>query len=592
MTPRIDWRKPLRHAARGITVGLAAGLILTPPSSASLSFLPSSQITVGMTGVGKTVILGTKIIEFDVKVLGILRNAGPAGDLVLFRASGPALQDAGGLAAGMSGSPIYLGGRVAGAFSYSFQASDPTVGLFTPIEDMLKALPSAGGANSVRDGLYTIPAVRIAGRTIRRIAVGSPAHRGSETLVAVPAATPLFVSGLGTGAQEALAEIFRPMGVIPTPGSGPVDLPASLPLEPGSAISVALMQGDVSAYALGTLSYRDGDRILAFGHPFMDLGRASYLLTNATIFQTLRGTQRNIKVGAAGTVVGMISEDRPAAIGGTVGMLPRVFGVRVHVTDADAGISRRFAFQVVSNKDLAPALVSLGAQTAVERTLDRSGAGTAQVRVVLRGRALDHPIVRENLFYSGSDIATRALAEVPQALHLAFDNDFADVNPTDLDIDVSVTGQRQTATITDVEMGHDPVSPGGTLHVRVTLRPFRGSPLTEDVDLDVPSDFPPGPAMIVVRAGGALPQALPVGGVAALPSQGTGAARSLIDAITAFERGEKNTDLVIDLVSGAQRPASFGVSTRGPIRASSTRTTPWVLHGRTEAPILIAGGVH
>jgi hypothetical protein len=592
MDRRLERRMALRRIARGITVGIAAGLISTLPLAASLSFLPSSQISVGMTGVGKTVILGTKIIEFDVKVLGILRNAGPAGDLVLFRASGPAIQDVGGLAAGMSGSPVYLQGRVAGAFSYSFQASDPTVGLFTPIEDMLKALPSAGGADSVRAGMYTIPAVRIAGRTIRHIAFGSPVPvSASETLVAIPAATPLFVAGLGTAAQEALAEILRPMGVVPMPGSGPVNLPASLPLEPGSAISVALMQGDVSAYAMGTLSYRDGDRILAFGHPFMDLGRASYLLTNATIFQTLRGNQRNIKVGAAGSVVGTISEDRPAAIGGTVGMLPRVFGVRVRVTDADAGISRRFAFQVVSNKDLAPALVTLGAQAAVERTLDRSGAGTAQVRVVLRGRALDHPIVRENLFYSGSDIAARALAEVPQALQLAFDNDFADVNPTDMEIDVSITGQRQTATITDVEMARDPVLPGGTLHIRVTLRPFRGAPVTEDVDLVVPSDFPPGPAILVVRAGGALLQSLPVGGVA-VPSQGTGAARNLLDAITAFERGEKNTDLVIDLVSGAQRPASFGTPTKGPTRASSTRTTPWVLHGRSEAPIPIAGGVH
>ena len=564
-----------------------------PTQASPPAFFPASEIAAGMTGVGKTVILGTRITEFDVTILGILRNAGPAGDLVLFRASGPAIQSVGGLAAGMSGSPIYIHGRLAGAFSYSLPSVDPMVGLFTPIEDMLKVLPGPRSTAPAHGRVRAVPPIRILGRTIRRVAF-PPAGAilpPSDTLVAVPAETPLFLAGLGATAETALEGVFQPMGILPMQGSGMVSLPVSLPLEPGSAIGVALMQGDVAAYAIGTLTYRAGDQILALGHPFTAVGRASYLLTNAAIFQTIRGIQRNIKVGAAGAVVGTISEDRPAAIGGTVGLLPRVFGVRVRVTDADAGISRRFAFQVVPNNELAPALVTLGAQGAVERALNRSGEGTAQVRVVLRGRALDQPIVRENIFYSGSSIASRALAEVPEALHLAFDNDFSDVDPTDMEIDVSVTGQRETATITDVEMPKSAVTPGGTVHVRVTLRPYRGAPLTEDADLAVPSDFPPGPAMLIVRAGGPALPALPAGGLATpSPGQGPKMARSLSDAIATFERGEKNIDLVIEIVSGAQRPANFGTPMRGPSRASSTLSTPWVLHGRSEAPILVGGG--
>jgi hypothetical protein len=575
-----------------LAVTVAAGVLPVPPLQAAPAFFPASQIAVGMTGVGKTVVLGTRVAEFDVTVLGVLRNAGPAGDLVLFRASGPTIRNVGGLAAGMSGSPIYLHGRLAGAFSYTFPSVDPLVGLFTPIEDMMKVLPGARGAVPVRGRVLVVSPVRIAGRIIRRVALspGDFPTPPSDMLVAAPAATPLFVAGLGTGAQETLAQILQPMGVVPVAGSGPVSLPPSLPLEPGSAIGVALMQGDVSAYAIGTLTYRDGDRILAFGHPFTDVGHSSYLLTNAAIFQTIRGLQRNIKVGAAGAVVGTVSEDRPAAIGGTVGVLPRMFGVRVRVTDADAGTSRRFVFQAVPSKELAPALVTLAAQAAVERTLNRSGEGTAHVRVTVRGRALDQPIVRDNLFYSGSDIASQSLTEIPQALHLAFDNDFADVDPTDMEIDVSVTGQRETATITDVEMPRDAVSSGGTVHVQATLRPFRGTPVTKEVDLPVPSDFPSGPALLIVRAGGAaLPLAAPAA-VLAIQSQGPGTARSLSDAITAFEKGEKNTDLVVELVSGTQRPATFGAPVRGPGRTSSTLATPWVLHGRSEAPILIGGG--
>ncbi len=579
--------------------GTAAMMWAVPPLAAAPPVLPASQITVGMTGTGRTVILGTRVAEFQVRILGVLRNAGPAGDLILFRASGPAIQSVGGLAAGMSGSPIYLGGRLAGAFSYTFQAADPMVGLFTPISDMLKDLPAriAGPVPQT----HAVTPFELDGRTITRITVaGTAAHRAasaSDTVVAVPAATPLFVSGMNDTAQETLTRLFAPMGVVPMQGSGPVNLPASLRLEPGSAIGVGVMQGDISAYAIGTLTYMDGSRILAFGHPFTDVGHARYLLTNAAIFQTVRGQQRNMKVGAAGSVVGTISEDRPAGIGGTVGLFPRLFGVRVRVSDADApregeqtgaGAARQFSFQVVTSKEIAPTLAMLGAQTAIERALNRSGEGTARVRMVLRARGLPHSVERTNIFYSGNDIAQRALAEVPQAMHLLFDNDFADVGPTDMEIDVRVTGQQETATITDVAMPTTPITPGSTLRVGVTLRPFRGSPKTQEVELNVPADFPPGPALLVVRAGGALPSTSPLSPVLS-QTQSQGAPQTLGDAVTAFERGERNTDVVIELAGSAAPRAPAAGSAGGLTRVSGTGTTSWVLRGRFQSPVMIEG---
>jgi hypothetical protein len=578
-----------------MTAGLAAVAAPAAAPSSPDAFMPVSAITPGMTGIGKTVVLGTRISEFQVRVLGILKNAGPAGDLVLFRASGPAIQQVGGLAAGMSGSPIYLRGRLAGAFSYSFQGADPMVGLFTPIEDMLRDLPPARAPASEQPRTVSVAPFRMDGRTIRRVTVmarwipGSDALAGRpDTLVAVPAATPLFVSGLGAPAREALAQVLAPMGVVPMQGGGAVSLPASLPLVPGSAIGVGLMQGEISAYAIGTLTYRDGDRVLAFGHPFTEIGRADYLLTNATIFQTVRGLEQNMKVGAAGALVGEISEDRPAAIGGTVGVVPRVFGVRVRVTDTDTGAVHEYGFQVVNSKELAPALVRLGAQEAIERALNRSGEGTARVRMVLRGRALDHPIVRENLFYSTTDIATRALAEVPEAMRLLFDNDFADVGPFDMRMDVRVTRRQETAVITDVQMPHGPVSPGGTLTVHVTLRPFRGAPQSRDVTLTVPADFPDGGAMLIVRAGG-VRALTPLTGVTASPAaEYHGTPTTLTDALSEFEQGEKNTDVVVELLGGPRPPSPGAPASVS--RASTTWTTPWVLQGRFQTPIQIKGG--
>jgi hypothetical protein len=595
---------PCRFRVVGLVVAavaLAAAAGSPAPGAAGPAVMPAHDISVGMTGVGKTVIIGTAVVPFNVRVLGILRNAGPAGDLVLFRASGRAIQSVGGIAAGMSGSPIYLQGKIAGALSYTFEGSDPTIGLFTPIEDMLRVLPRAPRAGLA--GHHEIDAARTyavapfaaRGRIVRRIAVASAgaatAARGAgDALVAIPAATPLFVSGVGGAGLTALTQILSPMGLAPMAGGAQADVPASLPLEPGSAIGVALAKGDITAYAIGTMTYRDGERMLAFGHAFTGIGPSSYLLMNATIFQVVRGQQQNIKVGAVGAPVGIVSQDRPAGIGGTIGVMPLMFGVRVHVTDTDSGGTRNFNFQVIPSSEIAPLVVPVGALGAIERALDRSGRGTADVRMVLYGRRLPHPVVRENMFYGSTNLAAHALAELPRAMNLLFDNDFTDVRPTGVDLDVRVTSAQRTATIVDAEGPHGPVAPGDTIHVRVTVRPFRAAPQTEDVALTIPAKAVDGPAMLVVRGGGSvLGGAAAAVAAAAQPASGTGA-RTLADEITAFETADKNTDVVIEMLGGL--PLHVDADGAAAARPAAQWTTPWVVRGRLQLPIVIKGGPH
>lgn len=592
--------RPAGRAPRGgvtallAAAALAAGMVPVPGAAAP-AVMPAGEIAAGMTGIGKTVIAGTAVVDFDVKVLGVLHNAGPAGDLVLFRASGTAIQSVGGIAAGMSGSPIYLRGKLAGALAYTFQSSDPMVGLFTPIDDMFRILPrpAPSGRRPPGPGVYALTPTPIGGRTIRRVLLADP--RGgvpSDTLVAVPAETPLFVSGLSGTGLASLAQALLPMGLAPVAGGARAGLPASLPLGPGSAIGVALLQGDIGAYAIGTLTYRDGNRILAFGHPFTGIGPASYLLMNATIIQVIRGQQQNIKVGAVGAPVGIVSQDRPAGIAGTIGTLPRMFGVRVRVVDDDAGLDRTFNFQVIPSTELAPLVVPIGSQGAIERALNRSGQGTATVRMTLYGRGLPRPVVRDNMFYGAAGIAARALAEVPRAMNLLFDNDFRDLEPTGVSLDVHVTSAEHTATIVEAEAPHDPVPPGGTVHVRVTVRPFRAAPETHEVALTIPANAVPGPAMLVVHAGGAgLPGG--GGGLAALIAsagggQGTGP-KTLEEAIRAFETDAKNTDVVVELMGGVPPRAGPGDA---PAKPATQWTTSWVMRGRVQLPIVIKGGTH
>ena len=565
--------------------------IFSPAGAAGPAIMAARAIAVGMTGVGKTVIIGTAVVPFEVRVLGILHNAGPAGDLVLFRASGPAIKSVGGIAAGMSGSPIYLQGRLAGALSYTFEASDPTVGLFTPIEDMLRVLPTPAPAGAAAPRVFAVAPTLIGGRVIRRVAVsawGARAAAAPDTLVATPAETPLFVSGLGGGELQTLANVLAPMGLAPVAGGSDANLPASLPLEPGSAIGVALLRGDIAAYAIGTMTYRDGNRMLAFGHPFTGIGPSSYLLMNATIFQVVQGRQQNVKIGAVGSPVGIVSQDRPAGIGGTIGVMPRMFGVHVHVSDADGGGAHDYNFQVIPSTEIAPVVVPVGSQGAIARALNRNGQGTATVRMVLYGRGLPKPVVRENMFYSPGAIASRALAELPQALNLLFDHEVKNVGPTGIDLDVRVTSAQRTASIVGAVGPHAPVAPGDTVHVRVTVRPYRAEPETQDVALTIPANAVAGPATLVVRGvGGGLPGGGPAGSAQGV--QGPGPA-TLDDAIKAFETGDKNTDVVVELTGGL--PPRTDAASGPPAKPSAQWTTPWVVRGRIQLPIVIKGGTH
>jgi hypothetical protein len=261
------------------------------------------------------------------------------------------------------------------------------------------------------------------------------------------------------------------------------------------------------------------------------------------------------------------------------------------VTDADNGLGPDFNFQVIPSTEIAPAVVPVGSQGAIERALNRSGQGTATVRIVLRGRGLPKPVVRENRFYGANGIATRALAELPQAMNLLFDNDFKDVGPTSVDLDVRVTSAQETATIVEAEGPHDPVAPGDTVHVRVTVRPFRAAPTTQDIALTIPAKAVAGPATLVVRAGGSgVPGGGGSSGGASAPGGPSAGPKTLADAIKAFETGDKNTDVVMELMGGM--PAQTDGAGTPPAKPSTQWTTSWVMRGRVQLPIVIKGGTH
>lgn len=579
----------VRPVARGraALLGLIAAVLLPQAIAASASpeWMPLGEVRPGMRGEARTVVRGTAVESFDVEVLAVIPRAGPAGDLILVRASGPLIRRTGGIAAGMSGSPVYLNGRLAGAIGFGWPFSDHSLGLVTPIADMLQALP---GSRAER---HRLPRpVAAAGRTITEVAISptiaeAKALAGAPHIAAmVPLARPLLLSGMSPRAAELLRTFFEPWGITPVESATGASTDARPPLVPGSAIGVQLMRGALSAVAIGTLTYRQGDAIVAFGHPFLNRGRTGYLLTSAVIHDVVQSAVTPFKVGSAGAPVGIITEDRRAAIGGRVGPLPSLVGIRVVITDRDRGRTVTLGTQVLRDPQLGPAFALASAVEAVDRALDRIGEGTARVRLTLRGRGLDGPVVRENVFYHARDIGSAALLELPEALRLLFANEFVRTGPVDVTIEAEVEESRQTATVTEA-VTERRARRGDVITVRITLRPFQGQPVVRTVEVAIPETFPLGSATVLIRAGG---RPAPEQGLSALLSADPveALAPSAAAQLATFADRDRNTDLVVELIPGAARfPDSTGDA---PIQAVRARTaTPWVVRGRLQLPIAV-----
>ncbi len=560
--------------------------VLASPAGSPPARMPIGEVRPGMRGEARTVVRGVAIESFDVEVLAVVPGAGPAGDLILIRASGPLIRQTGGIAAGMSGSPVFLQGRLAGAIGFGWTFADHSLGLVTPIADMLQALPGS----RAEDRRLPRP-VTAAGRVITEVAIRStPAEAqgvaaGSPRVaVMVPLARPLLLSGLSPRTADLLRTFFEPLGISPIEAATGSSTNVRPPLMPGSAIGVQLMRGDLNAVAIGTMTYRRGDDIVAFGHPFLNRGRTGYLLTSAVIHDVVQSAAFPFKLGSAGAPVGIITEDRRAAIGGRLGPLPPLVGIRTVVTDRDRGRTVRLGTQVLRDPQLGPALALASAIEAVDRALDRIGEGTASIRLTLRGRGLDGPVVRENVFYHQRDIGSAALIELPEALRLLFANEFVRTGPVDVTIEAEVAQSRQTATVTEGETERR-ARRGDVIAIRVTLRPFQGQPVVRTVELAIPDAFPLGSATVLIRAGGRL---APEQGLAALLAADPveAPAPSAAAQLSTFADRDRNTDLVVELIPGAAR---FPDSTGGTqVQTVHIRiATPWVVRGRLQLPITV-----
>ena len=487
-------------------------------------FLFLDEITVGMTGIGKTVVAGDTISEFAVEVLGVIDQPGDLSDFIVVRVSGEAIGRSGGIAQGMSGSPIYIDGKLIGALSRAaaWSKAITPIGLVTPIEVMLPVLDRADLAHRPE------PDAVLSG--VELAEVGSPPDpeavaQSPDAIFAYPVSTPIITAGLSGRALQTLmnGEATRPKGligdfietgIVPEPkglsafdlslipvsgsaGSTPSD-PSTL--VPGSPIGVALTTGDVSIGGLGTLTYRDGDALVAFGHTFIYNGASSFPLTTASVIDTMKAYDASFKLGTLGPAVGAILEDRISGIGGRIGKEANGIDLDFKVTDADIARTESYDIEVVDEPRLMPELLLSTGFDAIDSTLDRIGQGTVVVDYEIEGDGMPTPLKRRDVFISTRDVALYPPWQLAEIVVILQYNEFEDPKLTRISASMEIAKELRAIMINRLSIDSYVYAPGDEINFEVELQTYQGKAEVQAGTLKIPSDLPSD--YLLVRAYG------------------------------------------------------------------------------------------
>ncbi len=503
------------------------------PFTPNIEIMPLEQVRDGMVGEAWTVIRGQDIVSFPVTVLSILPSEEVPRHLVLIRAEGPVIEKTGGIAAGMSGSPVFIDGKLLGAIGYGWNFSEHDRGLVTPIGDMMDVWSWA-------DRIPDLPGPAPWEKTGKS---SEPSAEPAETETKKMRAAPILISGLSTRAAENIGKnLDVPYQVLPPTGhlqNLPVKMNAGL--RPGSAVSALVAWGDVLVSATGTLTaLSDDGRFLAFAHPFMSRGAVSFPLAEAWVHDVIPSLQAPFKIGTPLSIVGTITQDRPQGIAGQLERFAPTVDVSVILKDVDSAREETKRFHMVYDpflvSDIFPDLV-LGL---VDNTWGQKREGTARIAFEVEGGGLVSGWQRTNMFYSDKDIAKDMLRETRDLVKAVTLNPFREIIPLGLHIEAEVTQKPRVLLIEDVSVPESPLKPGDTFEVKVTLQPYREKAEKRTFTLTVPDDAQ-GLCEIVVRGGGIdepVQESL---------LEGRRAIKSLESLLTEINAMERNNEVIVEL---------------------------------------------
>ena len=443
--------------------------LITPRTTAAMpEILPFDQLRSGMVGKAYTVVDGSgKIENFDVKIVGLTDEGKGSKRVIMAQASGEVINRTGGILQGMSGSPIYIDGKLVGALAATLKEMDPYSFFITPIESMIDLwkLPDPKAQVNYSQNSKTPEEEKKSDAAEVTLDEGKKVEEVGS----------FYVSGFDQGGLKFLQRELDFMQVQSPPVKAHRGVKLDATLEPGSALGVAIIYGDFSIGATGTVTAVDGKKILAFGHSFMHGGNVNYFMTDASVLGTVSGlTGNGIKLAGIGHVIGRVNQDRESGIAGILGSFPAVVPITITVKDNTLDKQETYNATIAYNENLVPKLGASVAYAALSKVADTLSESTVEIDFNVKTDAVKSgEIIRKNMFYNASDVGQVAVLELMQALHLVCSNTKEESNIFGVDVNISFDAERRTASIVSVTPDKKSVKPGETINLTVELQPYR-----------------------------------------------------------------------------------------------------------------------
>ena len=497
----------------------------TAPAPKAAELFPLEDLRPGMKGTARTVFAGSETQEFNVEILGILPGfPGPRQSAIIAKLSGANVEKT-GVFAGMSGSPVYIDGKIVGAIAFSFPFSKEPIAGITPIKQMID-LFNKGTENIKPKEPRVVSFSQLAGTdwkpnlpkpAVSSVSLLAPVSAGSPLMPLLgqqmtPIATPLVFTGIS---QESLS-MFAPQlvanGLLPVSGAG-----GSAPITPlaevngntfpaGSSISVQLVRGDYSLAAAGTVTMRDGDRIYAFGHPFLSLGASDMPMTEASVVTVISNVNNSFKLAVPGRMVGAISQDRASGIFGLLRQAPKMIPVKVNLHTSRDRIET-YSYEIANDSFLTPLLLNItlfNTITSSERALGESTI-TVKGEIKVKGQET----IQIDRRFSANNSAILAAGSIAAPVSALLASGFDDVQLDGITLDISSSETRYAGTLERITLDRTEARRGEKIEVQAYVRTESGKQFVQRIPVQIPDDAAVGQLLVFVGDGGALQEGSP-----------------------------------------------------------------------------------
>ena len=477
----------------------------------------------GMKGVARTVFSGSEPQEFGVEILGVLPGfPAPRQSAIIARLSGANVEKT-GVFAGMSGSPVYIEGRLVGAIAFSFPFSKEPIAGITPIKQMIDLFERAAPGNEMQkpkepraisfaqlaanEWKRTLPKPAVtAAPMIASVSAGSPLVplMGQQM---TPIATPVVFAGISQDSLSMFAPQLMANGLLPVSGAGgsaaitPLAKATEQTLLPGTSVSVQLVRGDYSIAASGTVTFRDGDRIYAFGHPFLSLGASDMPMSESAVVTVIPNVNNSFKLSVPGQMVGSISQDRGSGVFGQLGRAPRMIPVRINLhTSRDR--SETYSYEIANDSFLTPLLLNITVFNTITSSERALGDSTISIKGAINVKGQE--AIELDRRFSAANSAILAAGSVAAPIGSLLSSGFDDVQIDGVTLDISSTDTKYTGTLERIALNRTEVRRGEKIEIQAYVRTESGKQFVQRIPVQIPEDATPGQLLVFVGDGGAL----------------------------------------------------------------------------------------